>query len=85
MWLQELGYNTYYVGKFLVDYSVNNFNQTPKGFTDIDALVVPWTVSTIIYLPVLHMWLTADGSVDVVHLLWHTQLLLRCSRLPPQG
>ena len=32
---QELGYGTYYVGKFLVDYSVRNYNQTPAGWTDI--------------------------------------------------
>ncbi|KAG2495839.1 hypothetical protein HYH03_006078 [Edaphochlamys debaryana] len=41
-WLQDLGYNTYYVGKFLVDYSVTNYADKPKGWTDIDALLTPY-------------------------------------------
>ncbi|KAG2495838.1 hypothetical protein HYH03_006077 [Edaphochlamys debaryana] len=41
-WLQDLGYNTYYVGKFLVDYSVGNYANPPKGWTDIDALLTPY-------------------------------------------
>ncbi|PNH11043.1 Arylsulfatase [Tetrabaena socialis] len=43
IWLQSLGYNTYYTGKFLVDYNIRNYNQTPAGWTDIDALVLPYT------------------------------------------
>ncbi|KXZ50556.1 hypothetical protein GPECTOR_16g731 [Gonium pectorale] len=42
VWLQELGYNTYYVGKFLVDYSVSNYKDVPAGWTDIDALITPY-------------------------------------------
>jgi hypothetical protein len=30
---QTLGYNTYYVGKFLVAYNANNYNNNPKGET----------------------------------------------------
>ncbi|GIL64655.1 hypothetical protein Vafri_18577, partial [Volvox africanus] len=43
VWLQGLGYGTYYVGKFLVDYSVSNYQDVPAGWTDIDALVTPYT------------------------------------------
>lgn len=37
--LQELGYDNYYVGKFLVEYSIYNYNPAPKGWKDFDALV----------------------------------------------
>ncbi|PNW71928.1 hypothetical protein CHLRE_16g671400v5 [Chlamydomonas reinhardtii] len=43
LWLKDQGYNTYYVGKFLVDYSVSNYQQVPAGWDDIDALVTPYT------------------------------------------
>lgn len=30
-YLQELGYNTYYVGKFLVEYTLYNYRPVPDG------------------------------------------------------
>lgn len=43
VWLQQAGYETYYVGKFVVDYSSANYADKPNGWTDIDALVLPYT------------------------------------------
>lgn len=30
-WLQDAGYNTYYVGKFLVEYALYNYRPVPDG------------------------------------------------------
>ncbi|EEP79663.1 conserved hypothetical protein [Uncinocarpus reesii 1704] len=39
LWLQEAGYNTYYVGKFMNGLSTNNYNPGPKGWTGSDFLL----------------------------------------------
>lgn len=30
-------------GKFIVDYNIHNYGRVPKGFTDFDALTMPFT------------------------------------------
>lgn len=35
--------DTYFVGKYLVEYALYNHEQFPEGWTDFDALVLPWT------------------------------------------
>ncbi|KAI9345319.1 putative arylsulfatase [Obelidium mucronatum] len=41
-WLQRAGYSTYYIGKLLNGYGTHNYEQTPGGWTDFDALVHPY-------------------------------------------
>ena len=33
----------HHITQFLVDYNVNNYADMPRGWTDIDALTVPFT------------------------------------------
>ncbi|EFJ49375.1 hypothetical protein VOLCADRAFT_59221, partial [Volvox carteri f. nagariensis] len=42
-WLQRAGYNTLYTGKFLVDYTIRNYDPAPSGWSAFDALVHPFT------------------------------------------
>ncbi|WIA39128.1 hypothetical protein OEZ86_005260 [Tetradesmus obliquus] len=41
-YLQGAGYNTYYAGKFLVEYALYNYRPVPEGWTDFDAAIHPW-------------------------------------------
>ncbi|KAJ3384738.1 hypothetical protein HDU84_002677 [Entophlyctis sp. JEL0112] len=41
-WLQRAGYATYYVGKFLNGYGIENRDQVPGGWNIFDALVHPY-------------------------------------------
>jgi len=44
IWLQEAGYNTYYVGKLWNAHSTTNYNSPPaKGFNSSDFLLDPYT------------------------------------------
>lgn len=44
IWLQEAGYNTYYVGKLWNAHSTTNYNNPPaKGFNSSDFLLDPYT------------------------------------------
>lgn len=44
VWLQELGYNTYYTGKLFNAHSVDNYNAPPvNGFNGSDFLLDPYT------------------------------------------
>jgi arylsulfatase A-like enzyme len=46
VWLQQLGYNTYYTGKLFNSHSVTNYNQPPvNGFNGSDFLLDPYTYS----------------------------------------
>ncbi|GLI58380.1 hypothetical protein VaNZ11_000003, partial [Volvox africanus] len=41
-WLQKAGYKTLYTGKFIVDYTIRNYDPPPSGWTVFDALVHPF-------------------------------------------
>ncbi|CAK7232387.1 hypothetical protein SBRCBS47491_008252 [Sporothrix bragantina] len=44
IWLQALGYDTYYVGKLFNQHDVGNYDETPaKGWTQSDFLLDPYT------------------------------------------
>ena len=44
VWLQEVGYNTYYTGKLFNAHTVDNYNTPyPAGFTGSDFLLDPYT------------------------------------------
>ncbi|KAL5316375.1 hypothetical protein ACEPPN_015420 [Leptodophora sp. 'Broadleaf-Isolate-01'] len=44
VWLQQAGYNTYYVGKLFNSHSTENYNQPfPAGFTGSEFLLDPYT------------------------------------------
>jgi hypothetical protein len=42
LWLQNEGYWTGFVGKFLVEYSIKNYKTVPLGWDEFDGLVFPW-------------------------------------------
>ncbi|KAH7171229.1 arylsulfatase [Dactylonectria macrodidyma] len=42
MWLGEAGYRTEYIGKFLNGYSRELYEESPKGWDVVDALIDPW-------------------------------------------
>ncbi|TLS30955.1 hypothetical protein PpBr36_03855, partial [Pyricularia pennisetigena] len=42
-WLNDAGYSTNYIGKFLNGYTLRNYNPPPKAWTEIDALLDPYT------------------------------------------
>ncbi|KAI9032020.1 arylsulfatase 2 precursor [Hyaloraphidium curvatum] len=43
LWLKQAGYQTYFTGKFVVEYSLLNYKKHPAGWDIFDGLVWPWT------------------------------------------
>ncbi|KAI6353671.1 hypothetical protein MCOR31_011668 [Pyricularia oryzae] len=41
-WLNDAGYSTNYIGKFLNGHNLGNYNPPPKAWTEIDALIDPY-------------------------------------------
>ncbi|KAJ1565015.1 Extracellular sulfatase Sulf-1 [Nowakowskiella sp. JEL0078] len=42
-WLKSAGYKTYFTGKFLVEYSLDNYKFVPPDWDIFDSFVFPWT------------------------------------------
>ncbi|KAI8469806.1 MAG: alkaline-phosphatase-like protein [Monoraphidium minutum] len=42
-WLADQGYATYFTGKYVIEYAVYNYQDPPKGWTDFDAVLFPYT------------------------------------------
>lgn len=57
VWLQQLGYNTYYTGKVFNAHNVNNYNDPPvNGFNGSDFLLDPYTYEYF------NAYMTRDGG-----------------------
>ncbi|KAI8803656.1 periplasmic arylsulfatase, sulfate-repressible [Cladochytrium replicatum] len=42
-WLKAAGYSTWFTGKFVVEYSLDNYIRVPRAWDVFDAFVYPWT------------------------------------------
>ncbi|KXS21503.1 Arylsulphatase [Gonapodya prolifera JEL478] len=43
LWLKKAGYQTFFTGKFVVEYALTNYKTVPKGWDVFDGLIWPWT------------------------------------------
>ncbi|CAG9948644.1 unnamed protein product [Clonostachys rosea f. rosea IK726] len=71
IWLQNAGYRTEYIGKFLNGYSKALYQHTPKGWDHIDALVDPWVYD--FNRPVF----SANGETPILFQGYHQTDVLR--------
>ncbi|KAF7548128.1 hypothetical protein G7Z17_g7271 [Cylindrodendrum hubeiense] len=75
MWLSQAGYRSEYIGKFLNGYSRELYQDSPKGWDHVDALIDPWMYN--FNTPVF----SANGETPVLYRGYHQTDVIRAKAI----
>ncbi|KAH6989075.1 arylsulfatase [Ilyonectria sp. MPI-CAGE-AT-0026] len=75
MWLSGAGYRTEYIGKFLNGYSRELYQDNPKGWDFVDALIDPWMYN--FNTPVF----TQNGEMPILYRGYHQTDVIRAKAI----